>query len=98
MEYQGRCVITLHCAVLGRRATEAGWVKTEKNGSGVTIYFKRAGEKESAYYIISPDNLRFAQIASEGQVIWDSREEVPCDMTDWEATNAKHQRRPFAIL
>jgi hypothetical protein len=98
MEYKGSCVVIQYCAVLGRLETPAQWVKTCEVRPSVTVYFKEPGEPVRNYYIISPDNVRFAQIEVEGRVIWDSRQEVPCDMAAWEATNARHQeRRAFVI-
>jgi hypothetical protein len=96
MEYKGECVIIQHCAVLGRRETQARWVKTDKTtNSTVTIFFKQAGEAQSVYYIVRSDNIRFAQISVEGQIVWDSRREVPCNMAFWEALHARNQDRSF---
>src|SRR5262245_34333107 len=100
MECKRRCVIVQHCAVLGRLETLVRWAKTVQAGSSVTVTFQDVGEGASGYCLIRPDNLRFVQIEAQGRVLWDSRQEVPCDMAVWAATNVKHreEREQFIVV
>ena len=41
--------------------------------------------------IVRPINIHFATIERDGQIIYDSRWDVPCDMNVWEGERKKHE-------
>jgi len=43
-------------------------------------------------YLIVPDNMTYATIEYDAQVLYDSRTEVPCDMVAFEAARARNRR------
>lgn len=38
---------------------------------------------------VVPDNISFVTIEADGSTVYDSRIDVPCDMDEWHATNAR---------
>jgi hypothetical protein len=40
---------------------------------------------------VIPDNLRYLTIERNGMMLYDSREDVPCDMVKWEPTYQKNK-------
>ena len=56
--------------------------------SSVVIRYKTHNERKS--YLIAQDNIIYATIERDGQVLYDSRTEVPCDM------NAFYKTRTLA--
>jgi hypothetical protein len=55
------------------------------------ISFVEPRKRSWASYTITPDNLRFATVERAGQVLYDTRETVPCDMAQWSETYRKHR-------
>jgi hypothetical protein len=101
LEYQGPATIVQHCAVFGRIETPVRWVKTgtpqeiSAFNAGVYVYLKEPRKQNSARITVEPDNTRYVEIHDDkGNVLWDSRKVVPCDMAEWEKTWARFKDKP----
>ena len=102
-----KAVIVQHCAVDGRLETpirayalgEPSYNPTRpgtKEAAQIAVYFQAPRKRKIASVRIMADNLRYLLIEVQGQTVYDSRTDVPCDMAQWEATNARFRRnRPF---
>jgi hypothetical protein len=96
MEHTGRATVVQHCAVFGPLETPVRWVQTHEvrpyaqHPVAVYVTYIAPGKRTESYITIVPDNIRYCTIQAGGRVVWDSREEVPCDMVHWEQT---YQRR-----
>jgi hypothetical protein len=55
----------------------------------VTIGFCEPRKRRWCFDTIVPDNIRYITVEVNGRSIFDSRDVVPCDMDDWEATRAR---------
>ena len=67
--------------------------------TSVRVYFLKPRNRSPVSYNMVPDNLRYLTIEVAGQVVYDSRTDVPCDMAKWTATNQEWQdRRPCTIV
>jgi hypothetical protein len=67
--------------------------------ASVSVAFIEPRQSRAAFYRILGDNLRYLTIEVDGQVIYDSRSDVPCDMDHWAATNARFQgNRPMQTI
>src|SRR5262245_32836749 len=88
-------VIIQHCAVMGRLETRVRTYAISdprpmtRTQTGVNVSFMKPRHRRAAYYRILSDNLRYLTIEVAGQVVYDSRQDIPCDMGEWEATNAR---------
>lgn len=62
----------------------------------VTVWFTVPQCPTRFTYMVMPDNCRYLTIEVNGQTVYDSRRDVPCDMTEWEATHQKwaNRRKP----
>lgn len=106
MDYTyANAVIIQHCAVMGRLATPARAYQVSaprpvtRTQTGITVSFIKPRQRRSAYYQITSDNLRYLTIEVGGHVVYDSRHDIPCDMEQWAATNAKWQHnRPLQTV
>ena len=88
--------IVQHCAVFGELRTcvrefEISEVKPyAQYPVSVNISFVEPRKRQWAYITITPDNLRYATIERGGDVLYDSREDVFCDMAQWTESNQQH--------
>lgn len=56
----------------------------------VGVYFVEPGKRNEAGYTVTPDNLRYFTIENEsGGVFYDTRQDVPVDMTAFAATRER---------
>jgi hypothetical protein len=53
------------------------------------VSFISRGKRTGAYLTIRKDDLRYLLIEADGEVLYDSRNEVPCNMAKWDATPAR---------
>ncbi|AKV02319.1 hypothetical protein AKJ09_08982 [Labilithrix luteola] len=44
--------------------------------------------------MVTEDNLRYFTIEKNGETVYDSRTDVPCDMEKWAETRAKFEKHP----
>jgi len=96
----GSAVVVKHCAVFGRRETP---VRTFKVGevqrpyaqydAGVTMIFQSPRERKRWGWTAVQDNLTYFTIEVDGNTVYDSRQDVPCDMKEWEATKREMASR-----
>jgi hypothetical protein len=100
---KGEALLIQHCAVMGRvetrvRAYQIGPVEPyAQYPVSVNVYFFKPRERHFAWFCLVPDNLRYLVIEVAGQVVYDSRTDVPCDMEVWTATNRRFTgQRPLA--
>jgi hypothetical protein len=97
MLYEGKAVIVGHSAVFGRLETPVRLVETREPTPygqypvSVTIVFKEPRRRKRYSFTAVPDNLKYFTIEANGQVLWDSRSVVPCDMMLWQTTNNRFQ-------
>lgn len=57
--------------------------------TAVGVWFVLPRRRKSEYLNVVPDNLDWLTIEQDGKVIYDSRDEVPCDMVRWHASAAE---------
>lgn len=85
----------LHCSVFGssvrnvRKFTATELRPYAQHDVGLRVSFVEP-KKRSWYSVdIAPDNIRYAVIEVDGQVVLDSRDIVPCDMDRWSASRER---------
>jgi hypothetical protein len=98
-------LIIQHCAVMGRRETQVrayhvGAVKPyAQYPCSVWLAYIKPRKRLTSSRQIVPDNITYFTIEVAGQVVYDSRADVPCDMGKWEATNTEFtHNRPFTVI
>ena len=66
----------------------------------VSLHWIAPRKRRQFYFVLTPDNLRYAQVVEQGLVVYDTRSVVPCDMDQWERTNHESatQGRPFQVI
>jgi hypothetical protein len=55
----------------------------------VFMTFIEPGKRKRAAFTVVPDNIKYLTVEAGGDVLYDSRWDVPCDMDQWATTNAK---------
>jgi hypothetical protein len=89
--------IVTHCAVFGtnRKDVREFHVRPPQPYAqypvSVSISFVEPGKRTTYSYRVVPDNLAYRTIEQNGVVVYDSRNDVPCDMAKWRETYAKHR-------
>jgi hypothetical protein len=92
--------IIQHCSVFGRLETpvRAYAIETPRPyaqyATSVSVAFMEPRKRRMAFYTMVPDNLRYLLIEVQGQVVYDSRTDVPCDMATWDANWARFKGNP----
>jgi hypothetical protein len=95
MKSGNNALIVQHCAVFGRleaaaRTFEVGPVKPYgESPCSVTVAFTRPKQRGRHTFTIVPDNRRYLTIEVAGKVVYDSRQDVPCDMVAWRETKSQ---------
>jgi hypothetical protein len=89
-------MIIQHCAVFGTLKTVVREFEVDvkpyaQYPIAARISFVEPRKRSWASYTITPDNLRFATVERGGQVLYDTRKTVPCDMAQWSETYRKHR-------
>jgi hypothetical protein len=105
MECSGKATIVKHNAVMGRLERPVRWFRTSppqrfaQYEAAVYVAFKEPRQRVMKFYDVVPDDCCYVEILdASGAVLWDSRQEVPCDMGKWEATRAEMGgRRAFTM-
>jgi hypothetical protein len=97
-------LIVQHCAVFGplEQHVRAYAIDTPtpyaQYAVSIRLRFIEPRKRRVLAYILTPNNLRYATIAVQGQIIYDTRRDVPCDMAVWTAAQQEWQdRRPFQM-
>ena len=92
-------IIIEHCAVAGRIETPIRAYCVEppapyaQHPVAVAVVFIRARKRRANVRYTVPDNLRYMTIEEGGNVVYDSRTDVPCDMDSWHHAKARHADR-----
>jgi hypothetical protein len=100
MECTGSALIVQHCAVFGRLEKPVRWFKTceprpyAQYPVSVAVLFKEPKKRKTYFFTIVPDNLRYLTVEVKGEIVYDSRKDVPCDMGKWQETGKKWEKRP----
>ena len=90
-----RAVIVQHCAVFGRLETEVRkfivgdvrpWAQYD---CAVSVSFVKPRKRRWYSYTMYPENIRYLTIEVDGKTIYDSRDDVPCDMSAWVETDTR---------
>ena len=85
-----KATIIQHCAVFGNLKTEVRKYEVSDPKpyaqylTSIHVSFVKPGKRKWAYFTIVPDDLRYLTVEHNGEVLYDSRTDVPCDMTKWE--------------
>jgi hypothetical protein len=99
MTHKGPATIIQHCAVFGRLTTEVRWLGVgevkpyAQYSHAVAILYKRPRKKLKYYVQAFNDDLRYITIEAGGNVLYDSRKGVPCDMDKWNEARAEIKAR-----
>jgi hypothetical protein len=105
-EFNGKLKRVLHCAVFGRledvvRKVQVADPKPDAQYSvSVTIGSVPKGRRRWFFVTMTPDDIRYCTVEDEsGRVLYDSRQDVPCDMAKWEDTWRRFKNDPpFKIV
>jgi hypothetical protein len=82
--------IIQHCATFGNLKTRVRKFDVfeephARYDAAIHVSFVEPGKRRSSYFTIKSDDHRWLTIeADDGTVLYDSREDVPCDMKKWE--------------
>ena len=97
-----KALIVQHCAVDGRLETPVRAYAVEPRkpfgpqATSVVVSFIQSGKRHGASFRIVRDHLRYLTIEVGGQVVYDSRTDVSCNMTRWAETDARFRdNRPL---
>jgi hypothetical protein len=81
--------IIQHCAVFGTLKTAVRKFKVREprpyaqHPISVDVDFVEPRKRRWAAYRMMPVNYRYLTIERDGVVLYDSRQDVPCDMEEW---------------
>ena len=95
----GPAVVVVHCALDGRLETPVRGFHVDavapyaQYPCAVRVSFQRPRERRWSSVIVKPDNMRYLTIEVGGQIVYDSRPDVPCDMAAWNALDAECRTR-----
>jgi predicted alpha/beta hydrolase family esterase len=90
-----------HCAVYGDLTTVIRHWETEPSTDNrekaMLVIFTEPRKQRAKYIQMNADNIRYTTIESieDGSVLYDSRNDIPCDMEKWQETRqrfSKHDR------
>ena len=59
----------------------------------VSVWYVEPRRRRWHGFVVKNDDLVYVTIEKDGRVVWDSRADVPCDMTKWLADQHKFQAR-----
>jgi hypothetical protein len=82
-------VLIMNCAVLGRsrkpvrKFSVSEVTPYAQYDKSVIILFTEPKMRKSKYFKVVPDNLRFYAIEQNGQIIYDSRDDIPVDAAEF---------------
>jgi hypothetical protein len=89
----GKAIIVSHSAVVGIRAWpvrkwSVSTLRPYSEYPGVLMHYILPRKKVLGDYIeICPDNIQYVTVElPDGTVLYDSRADVPCNMTEWNKT------------
>jgi hypothetical protein len=91
----GKATITFHSSVFGTRQEQVRQFKVSaprpyaQYATSVSVSFVRPRKRNWLYTDITPTDVLYITIAVDGQEVYDSRRDVPCDMERWNADAAK---------
>jgi hypothetical protein len=94
-----KALIVQHCAVAGRIETKARKFKVYEPRPyaqwqvAVRVWFVEPRMRNGRYFEVTPDDIRYMIIERDGRVLYDSRDEVPCDMAKWHECNTDNAER-----
>jgi hypothetical protein len=81
--------VTLHCAARGVERIGAAFYKVEvgcdpaSGGPVVRVYCREPQRPNGFWYEAAPGGFRYLTVEEAGEVVYDSREDAPCDMGKW---------------
>jgi hypothetical protein len=94
--------LIMNCAVLGRSTRKIRKFEVcdpkpyAQYATSVVILFTEPKKRNSKYFTVVPDNLRFFQIEQKGEIVYDSRNDVPLNpevfMESYQKNKAQWQR------
>jgi hypothetical protein len=99
MKCQGEnATIIQHCAAFGNLKTRVRKFTVHdpkphaQHATSVTVSFVKPRERRSYFFTMVPENYRYLTIERDGgEVLYDSRDDVPCDMAKWEPIYQKNK-------
>jgi hypothetical protein len=92
----GRAVLKRYCAVFGyhetpvRKFTVYEVEPRAQYDRSVMISWVEPRKRSSEATVIVPNDYRFMTIEVDGETVYDSRIDIPCDMDKWKVTHAEH--------
>jgi hypothetical protein len=92
-----KATLIQHCAVFGTLKTEVrkfviGDAKPyAQYPVSVRISFVKPRERNGSSIMVLPDSHRFTTIERDGVGLYDSRADVPCDMTKWKESYRRNR-------
>jgi len=95
-----QAVIVQHCAVFGRLETRVRGYEVSAPRPyaqfpvSVSVVFLEPRQRRSSLVVIKPENIRYLTIEADGQTVYDSRTDVPCDMAQWAETDRRFKKDP----
>jgi hypothetical protein len=106
------CSVMGRKETVARKVSTGTIQRYAQHDRSVQLNFVEPRKRRGAAYVVVPDNRTFfevvvdgkvllstplsKEVVVDGKVIWDSRSEIPCDMSEWHKTNEKHKdHRPI---
>jgi len=97
-----QALIVQHHAVFGRLARSVtsftvGTVEPRADDTrAVTVSFEEPRKQMRSSVRMVADDTRYLTVEVAGTLVYDSRQDVPCDMTRWQETKLKFPQPPFS--
>jgi hypothetical protein len=95
LERDGSALLVHHSAVVGWSEIPVCWFKVERVAGyapqerAVAVSYRELGRRPTRRTHVVADNVRYLTVEVAGQVVYDSRWDVPCDMAGWAAAAAR---------
>lgn len=93
-EHTGPAVLVSHCALFGTRHQPVRWFKVDAASApyaqyefSIDIMFIEPRKRRKWIRSIN-GNISYTTIEINGQTVYDTRSDVPCNMVEWERTKA----------
>ena len=91
--------IVTHCAVFGRKVTPVRKFCVDEVRArpqypcSVYVFFTAPRRRVQQAFLIVPDNLTYLTVEVDGREVYDSRIDVPCDMTKWKEVYDRFEKK-----
>jgi len=64
-----------------------------QHGNSVVLSYTEPKKRVSRSVRVSPDNITYYTVEENGRTLYDTRDDVPCDMEQWQQTRARFEEQ-----